>query len=230
MRRLRQPFSGPSDFRASLLMSDDRSTWIRQSSQLALVTAGFHVLQFLASAVLWMIAGSASLAAFGLDAIVSAFASFVLAIRIHRSFETLGDNWRSRGAAIGYLVGAAIALYLAVSQLWWRHWSTGAVQGDRSPLVLGIVLAAVSMLVIPIVGSYMKVLAVELRSQPLKAAAIFTFGNSYLSMVLLVALLINAGMGFRWGDAVGGLVMFPFLAQKGLQILIDEGKQEYVEE
>jgi divalent metal cation (Fe/Co/Zn/Cd) transporter len=103
-------------------------------------------------------------------------------------------------------------------------------QGDRSPLVLGIVLAAVSMLVIPIVGSYMKVLAVELRSQPLKAAAIFTFGNSYLSMVLLVALLINAGMGFRWGDAVGGLVMFPFLAQKGLQILIDEGKQEYVEE
>jgi len=212
-------------------MSDDRSTWIRQSCQLALVTAGFHVLQFLASAVLWMIAGSASLAAFGLDAIVSSFASFVLATRIHRSFETLGDNWRSRGAAIGYLAGAAIALYLAVSQLWWRHWSTGTVQpGDRGPMVLGIVLAAVSMLVIPIVGSYMKVLAVELRSQPLKAAAIFTFGNSYLSMVLLVALLINAGMGFRWGDAVGGLVMFPFLAQKGLQILIDEGKQEYVEE
>jgi divalent metal cation (Fe/Co/Zn/Cd) transporter len=103
-----------------------------------------------------------------------------------------------------------------------RNWSGGTV--------LGIVLAAVSMLVIPIVGSYMKVLAVELRSQPLKAAAIFTFGNSYLSMVLLVSLLVNAGMGFRWGDAVGGLVMFPFLAQKGLQILIDEGRQEYVED
>jgi divalent metal cation (Fe/Co/Zn/Cd) transporter len=86
------------------------------------------------------------------------------------------------------------------------------------------------MLVIPIVGSYMKVLAVELRSQTLKGAAIFTFGNSYLSMVLLVALLINSGMGMHWGDAVGGLVMVPFLAQKGLQILIDEGKQDYVEE
>ena len=116
----------------------------------------------------------------------------------------------------------AISLVLAIAQLWSRRWSEGTL--------LGITLAAVSMLVIPIVGSYMKVLAVELRCQPLKAAAIFTFGNSYLSMVLLVALLINAGMGFRWGDAVGGLVMFPFLAQKGLQILIDEGKQEYVEE
>jgi hypothetical protein len=48
--------------------------------------------------------------------------------------------------------------------------------------------------------------------------------------VLLVALLINSGMGMHWGDAVGGLVMVPFLAQKGLQILIDEGKQDYVEE
>lgn len=222
MHRLRQSVGRTSDLRAGVLMPDDRVTWIRQSFQLALVTAGFHLLQFLASLFLWMVTRSAALATFGLDAVVSAFAALVLATRIRRSFDTLGDNWRSRGAAIGYLVGAVIALYLAVSQLWSRHWSA------ETPL--GIVLAAVSMLVIPIVGSYMKVLAVELRSQPLKAAAIFTFGNSYLSMVLLVALLINTGMGFRWGDPVGALVMFPFLVQKGLQILIDEGKQEYVEE
>jgi divalent metal cation (Fe/Co/Zn/Cd) transporter len=203
-------------------MGEDRTTWIRHAYQLALVTAGFHALQFLASAVLWAITGSAALAAFGLDAIVSAFAALVLASRIHRSFETLGDNWRSRGVAYGYLAGAAIALALVVAQFWSGQTSQGTI--------LGIVLASVSMLVVPIVGSYMKTLAIELRSQPLKAAAIFTFGNSYLSMVLLVSLLINAGMGFRWGDPVGGLVMIPFLAQKGLQILIDEGKQEYVEE
>ena len=222
MRRLRLPLRRTSGFRAGLLMADDRATWIHQSFQLALVTAGFHLLQFLASASLWVITGSAALAVFGLDAVVSAAASLLLASRIHRSFETLGDNWRSRGVAFGYLAGAAIALGLSILQLWSRRWSTGTI--------LGIVLAAVSMLVIPIVGSYMKVLAVELRSQPLRAAAIFTFGNSYLSMVLLVSLLVHSGMGFRWGDAVGGLVMFPFLAQKGIQILIDEGKQEYVEE
>jgi divalent metal cation (Fe/Co/Zn/Cd) transporter len=210
-------------------MPDERSKWIRQYFLLALVTGGFHFLQFLASGILWMITGSAALAAFGLDAIVSAFAACVLATRIRRSFDTISDNWRSRTAAIGYLAGAAIALGLSVAQLWSRPWLAGQ-DNLRLFTVLGIVLATVSMLVIPIVGSYMKLLAVELRSQPLKAAAIFTFGNSYLSMVLLVALLMNAGMGFRWADAAGGLVMFPFLAQKGLQILIDEGKQEYVEE
>jgi hypothetical protein len=203
-------------------MPDDRATWIRHSFLFALIAAAFHFLQFAGAGLLWGLTGSAALAAFGLDAVVSGFAALLLAGRIHRSFDTLGDNWRSRGVAFGYLAASALALIVAVAQIWSRRWSEGTL--------LGIVLAAVSMLVIPIVGSYMKVLAVELRSQPLKAAAIFTFGNSYLSMVLLVALLVNRGMGFRWGDAVGGLVMFPFLAQKGLQILIDEGNQEYVED
>ena len=206
-------------------MPDDRATWIRQSFQFALIAAGFHFLQFAAAGLLWAVTGSAALAAFGLDAVVSGFAAVLLAGRIYRSFETLGDNWRSRGVAFGYLAASALALGLAVVQLWSRRWSPAGMG-----IFLGIVLAAISMLIIPIVGSYMKVLAVELRSQPLKAAAIFTFGNSYLSMVLLVALLINRGMGFVWGDAVGGLVMFPFLVQKGLQILIDEGNQEYVED
>jgi len=213
-------------------MPEDRSTWIRHSFQLALVTAAFHLLQFLASAVLWKVTGSVALGVFGLDAVVSAFAAFVLATRIRRSFETLGENWRSRSAAYGYLAGAAIALYLAVAQLWTRRWAFDNGQGalDPSGTTLGIVIAAVSMLVVPIVGSYMKVLAVELRSRDLKSAAIFTFGNSYLSMVLLIALLLNAGMNYSWGDPLGALVMFPFMIQKGIQILLEEGKQDYVDD
>ena len=212
-------------------MAEDRSTWIRQSCQLALVTAGFHVLQFLASAVLWTIAGSASL---GLSAWMRSSAR-LLRLSSQLEFTVPLRRLATTGVPAGRQSDTCPALQSHCILLCLNYggaiWSTGTVQpGDRGPMVLGIVLAAVSMLVIPIVGSYMKVLAVELRSQPLKAAAIFTFGNSYLSMVLLVALLINAGMGFRWGDAAGGLVMFPFLAQKGLQILIDEGKQEYVEE
>ena len=153
--------------------------------------------------------------AFGLDAFVSAVAALVLALRIQR-------EWRHRFVAYGYMAASLVAFYLGASMLW---------NGERPARnVLGIVVAAVSMLVIPIIGSYMKTLAVELRSQTLKSAAIFTFGNSYLSMVLLIALLLNAGMDLRWGDPLGALVMFPFIAQKGIQILLEEGKHEYVED
>ena len=54
--------------------------------------------------------------------------------------------------------------------------------------------------------------------------------NSYLSMVRLIAMLMTYAMNLRWGDPLGALVMFPFIAQKGIQILLEEGKHEYVED
>jgi divalent metal cation (Fe/Co/Zn/Cd) transporter len=187
-------------------MSDDRQTWLRQSRQLARFTALFHALQFGASLLLWMNTGSAALLSFGIDAGVSAVAVLK----------------RGRGAAYGYIAASAVVVYLGGSMFW---------LGRRpQPSVSGIVLAAVSMLIIPIAGSYMKTLAVELRDRQLRSAAVFTFGNSYLSMVLLIALLMSYGMNLRWGDPLGALVMFPFMAQKGIQILLEEGKHEYVED
>ena len=196
-------------------MPEDRETWIRHFLYLALFAAAFHALQFIASLLLWMRTHSAALIGYGLDAAVSAVAALVLAQAIQR-------EWRKKFVAYGYMAAAAATLYIGASMLWRRQ------EPDVS--VLGIVVAAVSMLVIPVVGSYMKVLAVELRSQALRSAAIFTFGNSYLSMVLLIALLMSYGMNLRWGDPLGALVMFPFMAQKGIQILLEEGKHEYVEE
>ena len=196
-------------------MTDERETWLRHFLYLALFAAAFHALQFVASLVLWLKTESAALMSYGLDAFVSAIAALVLARNIQR-------EWRKKFVAYGYMAASAGAFYLGASMLW---------TGRRSQVsVLGIAVAAVSMLVIPIVGSYMKVLAVELRSQALRSAAVFTFGNSYLSMVLLIALLMSYGMNLRWGDPLGALVMFPFIAQKGIQILLEEGKHEYVED
>jgi divalent metal cation (Fe/Co/Zn/Cd) transporter len=207
-------------------MADDRTTWIQHSLNLAAFTCLFHLLQFSAGLILWTRTGSASLLSYALDALVSSFAAAILALRIlrHQSVDIQGfeEKGRFRMVAGAYMLASAVALGAGIVSLW------SGVRPGRT--VLGIALAAISMLVIPIIGSYMKVLAVELRSQALRSAAIFTFGNSYLSMVLLIAMLLNIGMGFGWGDPLGALVMFPFVAQKGIQILLEEGKHEYVED
>jgi divalent metal cation (Fe/Co/Zn/Cd) transporter len=207
-------------------MSDDRQTWIRHSFYLALFTAFFHSLQFTASLALWMRTKSPAIISFGLDAFVSVVAALVLASRIRIPGQTSPTSPTSPTgnflSGYGYMAASAVAFYQGASMLWSRE--------RPIPSVLNIVVAAVSMLVIPIIGSYMKVLAVELRSRTLKSAAIFTFGNSYLSMVLLIASLLNYGMNLGWGDPLGALVMFPFMAQKGIQILLEEGKHEYVED
>src|SRR5262245_42437065 len=108
MRGVRRRVGRTRNLRSGLLM-DDRETlasqrdtlvWIRQSFSLAMLTSGFHFLQFISSTALWTVTNSAALAAFGLDALVSGAAALVLASRIHKSFDTLSDNWRSRG--VGY--------------------------------------------------------------------------------------------------------------------------------
>src|ERR1051326_495674 len=120
-------------------MTEDRETWIRHFFYLALFAAGFHSLQFLVSFVLWRSTRSAALMAYGLDAVISAVAALVLAGRVER-------EWRNKFVAYGYMLAAAGAFYLGASMLW---------RGERPiPSVLGIAVAAASMLVIPIVGSY----------------------------------------------------------------------------
>jgi divalent metal cation (Fe/Co/Zn/Cd) transporter len=205
---------------------DERQTWIRHAFYLALLTAFYHTLQFAAGILLYKRTDSPALLTYALDAIVSAPAALILALRIarHNRIDIIGidERWRFRAVAFGYMACSLVGLYLGARDLWSGH--------PVGRNLLSVALAAVSMLAIPIIGSYMKVLAVELRSQALKNAAIFTFGNSYLSMVLLISQLVNIGMELRWGDPVGALVMFPFMMQKGIQILLDEGKNEYVED
>ncbi len=214
MHQVRCSLRTPRDLREGVL-TEDREIWIRHFFYLAIFAGTFHSFQFLASVLLWAGTSSAALLSYGLDAVVSAAAALVLATRIQR-------DWRNKFVAYGYIAAAAASLYLGASILWLRHWPKTSA--------LGIGVAAISMLVIPIAGSYMKTLAVELRSQALRSAAIFTFANSYLSLVLLIAMLMSYAMNLRWGDPIGALVMFPFIAQKGIQILIEEGKHEYVED
>ena len=206
-------------------MPDDRQAWIRHFFFLALLTALVHLLQAVASFALWAQVGSPVLLAFGLDALVNASRELILGVRIGRynTADVAGNPDRGvfRLAGACYVLTGLIAVGVGISGLWSRE----------RPLatLLGVGLAAVSMLLIPIIGSYMKALAMELKSPALKAASVFTFGNSYLSMVLLISLLINSGMDIWWGDALGAIVIAPFIIQKGIQILLDTAAPEFVE-
>ncbi len=189
----------------------DAALWRRRFRHMCLFAAFVHSLQFLSGGLLWTRAGSPILLVFGLDAAVGAVREVAMAVRTARGPDAALRR-RSRAAVgAGYLVVGAAAMVVGVAFLWMRR--------APAPSLVGVGLAAVSMLLIPIIGSYMKALAMELRDRDLASASVFTFGNSYLSMVLLIGLLVNAGMGHWWGDPLGAVVMCPFIAQKGIQVL-----------
>src|SRR5215831_148623 len=100
MHQMRRAFRAPRDLRPRLLaMVDERGTWIRHFFYLALFAALFHGLQFTASFLLWRATSSAALMAYGLDAVVSAFAAVCLALRLER-------EWRNKFIAYAYMLAA----------------------------------------------------------------------------------------------------------------------------
>ncbi len=207
-------------------MPDERQTWVRHSFLLSALTGFVHLLQAAAGIALWSLTNSPVLLVFGLDALICASRETILTQRIGRYDDA--DTPGSGEAPFYRVVGGGYAALRVVSLGLggWMLW-----QGQRAlPSLLGIGLAAVSMLMIPIIGSYMKALAMELHSPELKAAAVFTFGNSYLSLVLLISLLVNSRMDLWWGDGLGAIVMAPFLVQKGIQILVGSATSKFVEE
>src|SRR5262245_17356573 len=128
---------------------DERQTWIRHAFYLALLTAFYHTLQFAGGIALYRNTNSPALLTYALDAIVSAPAALILALRIarHNRIDIIGieEKWRFRAVAFGYMACSLVGLFLGARALW-SHEPIG-----RN--LLSVALAAVSMLAIPIIGS-----------------------------------------------------------------------------
>ena len=198
---------------------NDRQALAKHFVILVIFSALFQLIQAVCGLTLWVSVGSQVLLIFGLAALVGALREGILAIRIFQHDFTSGYfvNNSSRR-----LLGVLGASYLLVGVAAILFGVQGLVKGERHlASLLGVGLAAIALLVIPIIGSFMKALAIELRSAALSSASVHTFGDSYLSMVLLISLLINAGTDLWWGDALGAIVMAPYLIQQGIQTLLN---------
>ena len=88
---------------------------------------------------------------------------------------------------------------------------------DRS--LAGIALAAVSLMVMPLLARAKRRVAATIASSALQADSRQTDICAYLSAILLIGLLLNAIVGWWWADPVAGLVMVPLIAYEGSQAL-----------
>jgi divalent metal cation (Fe/Co/Zn/Cd) transporter len=92
-----------------------------------------------------------------------------------------------------------------------------AGSGDARPSPVGIVLAAVSLAVMPLLAWLQIRAGRESGSASAVAEAKQTLLCSYLSAALLVGLVLNALFGWTWADPVAGLVIAAFAVREGRQ-------------
>ncbi|HZS04783.1 MAG TPA: cation transporter [Blastocatellia bacterium] len=86
----------------------------------------------------------------------------------------------------------------------------------------GIILAAVSLIVMPLLTRAKRRVARGINSRAMAADAKQTEFCTYLSAILLGGLLLNALFGWWWSDPVAALVMVPIIAREGVEGLRGE--------
>lgn len=190
--------------------------WGRIARGLVAGTMAYNALEGVIALAAGVAATSVVLVGFGLDSYIELAAAAALLWRLR--VEARGA---SRAQVMGTerrvhrFVGATfllLALYV-VGQAGWVLWR--AVPPQES--AVGIGLAVVSLLVMPLVAWGKLRAAHELGSAALRAEAKETLACSYLSLTLLAGLVANAVAGWWWADPVAALLMVPWLVREGLE-------------
>jgi divalent metal cation (Fe/Co/Zn/Cd) transporter len=83
--------------------------------------------------------------------------------------------------------------------------------------MVGIVLAAVSLVVMPVLAIAKRRTADRLGSPTLRADAAETFLCTWLSAILLTGLLLNATLEWWWADSVAALGIAGLAVKEGLE-------------
>ncbi|MFG0333827.1 MAG: cation transporter, partial [Maioricimonas sp. JB049] len=95
-----------------------------------------------------------------------------------------------------------------------RLLGAGPAAGENT---VGIVLTALSLVVMPVLGWLKLQTAKKLESGALRADAIETITCAWLSLTTLIGLSLNALLGWRGADPVAALVIVPLVVREGLE-------------
>ncbi|MFO7653570.1 MAG: cation transporter [Candidatus Krumholzibacteriia bacterium] len=196
--------------------------WTRIGLQLVVATMAYNAVE--AGIAIWsgVAAGSIALIGFGLDSIIEfvAAAALLWRLRVERR-GGLSEEIERAETLVHRIVGATflvLAAYVTL-QAGWILWQRAAPEES----VVGIVLAAVSLVVMPLVAWGKLHAARRIGSAALRAEAKETLACSYLSFTLLLGLVANSAWGWWWADPVAALLMVPWLVKEGREGLRGDG-------
>jgi divalent metal cation (Fe/Co/Zn/Cd) transporter len=186
---------------------------VGRGRRLEYFTVGWNAIEGVVAVVSGVIAGSIALVGFGLDSFIEVTSGLTLHWRmsvdadVHR--RELNEKRALRIVGACFLLLAAYVAYESASDLWSKTAPEHSVPG--------IILACVSLIVMPLLSRAKRRVGHALDSAAMHADAKQTEFCTYLSAILLFGLLFNETFGLWWADPVAGLVMVPIIAKEGIE-------------
>jgi divalent metal cation (Fe/Co/Zn/Cd) transporter len=191
----------------------ERSAAVRRGRRLEYFTIGWNALEGLVAVVAGAIAGSISLVGFGIDSFMEVTSGSALLWRMSVDAEVHRREANERRAlrivGVCFLLLAAYIAYESALDLWSRRAAEHSIPG--------IVLACVSLVVMPLLSRAKRKVGRALGSAAMHADAKQAEFCTYLSAILLAGLLLNTLFGLWWADPVAAFLMVPIIAKEGIE-------------
>ncbi|MFA6596530.1 MAG: cation transporter [Ignavibacteriaceae bacterium] len=185
----------------------------KKGLRLEYFTVGYNILEAIAALLLGGIASSVALIGFGLDSIVESLSGGVLIWRLSKG-RTLSKEHEEK---IEVRAQKFVAVTFFVLGGYVLVESVLALADGKPPeeSIGGIILAILSLIIMPLLGKAKMKVGKELNSRALIADAKETFACAFLSIALLSGLAANYFWGFWQADPIAGLVIVYYLFKEG---------------
>jgi divalent metal cation (Fe/Co/Zn/Cd) transporter len=191
--------AGPSPGRRALLAK--RVRW------LVAATITYNVIEAVVALGAGAAASSVALIGFGLDSVIEVSSAAAVAWQFAGRDPEAREKRALRIIAVSFFALAAYVSAEAVRALLGR--------GEAEHSTVGIVLAAVSLAVMPGLSYAQRRAGRELGSRTAVADSKQTLLCTYLSGVLLIGLGMNSLFGWTWADPVAALVIAAVAVKEG---------------
>jgi len=193
----------------------DRANIVQRGRKLQYLTIAWNSLECVIALVAGFLAGSIALVGFGFDSAIEVTSSLAALWRLRRDRDEdareAADRRASQVIGACFLLLAVYVLYEALDSI------IEQLPPDHS--LIGIALAALSLIVMPWLAHLKRKVATQLDSGALEAETRQTEVCAYLSAILLAGLGLNAWLDWWWTDPLAGIAMVPLIAREGWEAI-----------
>lgn len=189
--------------------TERRAVLGRRAQLLAGASVLYNVIEAVVAISAGAIASSIALVGFGLDSLVEMASGLVILWQFRAALPESRERQALRLIAISFFALAGYVGFESVRSL------VSAEGADHS--TIGIVIAGVSLVVMPLLSWAQRRTGRELGSGSVVADSKQTLLCTYLSAVVLVGLLANSLLGWWWADPLAALVVAGVALREGLE-------------
>lgn len=193
-------------------VSESTTGHLQRGRILEYITVVWDILEALGSIAAALLSGSVALLTYGIDSVIEVTSGSILLWRLQE-----GKKGEQREQLASKLVGVSL-IALAVYILY-DAGSSLILHRPPETSFFGIGIAAVSVILMPVLARAKRKVAEGLNSRSMHADSRQTDICAYLSSILLIGLLLNALFGWWWADPAAALVMVP--------IILNEAKEAF---